>query len=136
VRVDFRWYAEDGTEIARTRRRSARCRQFVLLPNLVARITSVGPSKVAGVLRYEALVQNRGKAAATAVPVRLTVDGTVVDTRTIASLAPGEQRTFVFRGPDCDRHATLEADPEQLIAESSDADNAYEVNCAALTNTG
>jgi hypothetical protein len=132
VRVDFRWYAEDGTELARARKRSARCRQYVALPNLVARITRAGPSKVAGVMRYEALVKNVGKAAATLVPVELTVDGTVVDTRTFASLAPGERRTFVIRGPECDRLATLEADPEQVIAESSDADNAYEFDCAAL----
>jgi hypothetical protein len=136
VRVDFRWYAEDGTELARTRRRSASCRQYTALPNLVAQITDIGPSKVAGVMRYEALVRNTGKAAAGSVSVRLTVDGTVVDTRTFASLAAGERRTFVFRGPHCDRLARLEADPAQLIAESSDTDNAYELDCAALTNPG
>jgi hypothetical protein len=136
VRVDFRWYAEDGTELARTRRRSARCRQYLALPNLIARITDMRPSKSPGVMRYEALVKNTGRAAATLVPVRLTVDGTVVDTRTFDSLAPGERRTFVILGPECDRLARLEADPERMIAESSDADNAYELDCAALRKLG
>jgi CARDB protein len=135
VRVDFRWYASDGTEAARAKRRSARCRQFVELPNLVTSITGVSP-KADGVVRYEALVSNTGKAAATAVPVRLTVDGNVVDTVTLVSLAPGEQRSLAIRGPECRRLARLEADPEKAIAESSDADNASELTCAALRNIG
>jgi hypothetical protein len=132
VRVEFRWYADDGEEVARARRRSARCRQFIALPNLVARITAVDVGQVAGVVRYEALVRNTGKAAATNVPVRLTVDGNVVDTVTVASLAPGEQHTVAIRGPKCHRLVRLEADPDQAIAESSDADNAHELTCAAL----
>jgi len=136
VSVDFRWYAADGTELARAKRRSARCRQFVDLPNLVTRITAVTRTKVDGVFRYKAVVSNTGKAAATALPVRLTVDGNVVDTVTLASLAPGEQRSLAIRGPACHRLARLEADPEKAIAESSDADNASELTCAALRNIG
>ena len=136
VRVAFRWYASDGSEVARTSKRSARCRQFVELPNLVARLSGVTPTKVDGVFRYEALVTNTGKAAATAVPVRLTVDGNVVDTVTLVSLVPGEQRSLAIRGPECRRLARLEADPEKAIAESSDADNASELTCAVLRNIG
>jgi hypothetical protein len=136
VRVNFRWYAEDGSEIARSTRRSPRCRQYVELPNLVAQIAGVSQTGVPGVFRYQALVTNTGKAAATAVPLRLTVDGDVVDTLTLASLAPGEQRSVGIRGPECNRLATLEADPEHVIAESSDADNAYELHCDPLRNVG
>jgi hypothetical protein len=132
VRVGYRWYAEDGTEVARATRRSARCDQFVELPNLVARIAAVLPTKVNGVVRYRTLVLNDGKASASSVPVRLTVDGKVVDTVTLASLAPGEQRSVVIRGPACTRLAKLEADPEKAIAESSDVDNVHELSCAAL----
>jgi hypothetical protein len=136
VRVDFRWYAADRAELARARRRSVRCRQYVELPNLVARLSDVGSSPVFGVVRYEALVTNTGKAAATNVPVRLTVDGNVVDTVTVASLDPGEQRTLAIRGPECHHLVRLEVDPGQAIAESSDADNAHELTCAALRNIG
>jgi hypothetical protein len=132
VRVEFRWYAEDGSELARAKRRSASCRQYVELPNLVARISGVRPSKAPGVVRYEALVTNTGKAAASGVPVRLTVDGDVIDTVIVASLAPGEERSLAIRGPDCNRLVRLEADPDKAIAESSDSDNAHELTCAAL----
>jgi CARDB protein len=136
VRVDFRWYAQDGSEVGRTTRRSARCRQFAKLPNLVSRIAGVFGTKVSGVVRYDAVVTNTGRAAARAVPVRLTVDGTVVDTVAIASLAPGEERSLAIRGPECRRSVRLEVDPEKAITESSDADNAHELTCAAIRKLG
>jgi hypothetical protein len=136
VRVDYRWYAQDGTEVERATRRSARCRQFVELPNLFARLTAELPTNVDGVVRYQAIVGNSGKAAATSVPIRLTVDGTIVDTVTVASLAPGEQRAIVIRGPECTHLVRLEADPEKAIAESSEADNPHELDCATLRNIG
>jgi hypothetical protein len=135
VRVDYRWYAEDGTEVAGTTRRSVRCRQFVELPNLFARIVGELPTRVDGVARYQVIVGNGGKAAASMVPLRLTVDGDVVDTLTLGSLGPGEQRAVVIRGPRCTRLVKLEVDPEKLIAESSEADNVHELTCAALRNT-
>jgi CARDB len=136
VRVDFRWYADDGSVLARAKRHSARCRQFVELPNLTTQLTGVTPTKVDGVLRYDAVVTNAGRAAASDVPVRLTVDGNVVDTVTVASLARGEQRSLAIRGPECRRLVRIEADPEESIAESSDADNASELTCLALRNIG
>ena len=136
VRVDYRWYAQDGTEVARASRRSARCRQFVELPNLFARLTGEQPTSVRGVVRYRAVIGNSGKAAASSVSIRLTVDGDIVDTVTLSSLAPGERREIVIRGPDCTRLVRLEADPEQAITESSDADNAHELSCEALRKIG
>ena len=131
VVVNFRWLAADGTVVQHTRRRSARCRQFLRLPNLVTKIEAMIPTML-GVVRYQALVSNTGRASASSVPVRLTVDNKVVDTVTIASLAPGERRSVVIRGPECHSTVRLEADPEKSIAESSDLDNAHELSCAAL----
>jgi CARDB protein len=131
VVVDFRWLAADGTVIERATRRSARCRQFVRLPNLVAKIQALIP-RMPGVVRYEALVRNTGRASASAIPVRLTVDGKVVDTVTIASLAPGERRSVVIRGPECHETVRLEVDPDRSIAESSDLDNAHQLSCTVL----
>ena len=131
ARVDFRWYSSSGAEVLRARRRSARCRQFVALPNLVAKLTHVGRAKVPGVMRYESLVRNTGDATVAAAPLRLTVDGNVVDTVSL-SLAPHESRTVVIRGPKCNRLARVEADPEKAIAETSEADNAHELTCANL----
>ncbi len=132
VRVDFRWYAADGSVVQRLRRRSPVCRQFLSLPNLVALVTGASDTQVPGVLRYGVRVTNTGKAQASAVPVRLTVDGDVLDTVTIATLPPGERRLVGFRGPACTRSVRGEADPDRTIAETSEADNVSEVPCAEL----
>ncbi len=136
VRVDFRWYSADGKEVARAKRRSAPCRQFVVLPNLTIRLIGVFPTASPGVMRYSAAVTNTGKGAATNVPVRLTVDGDVVDTVALASIAPGEERSVAIRGPHCRRAAKLEVDPDKAIAESSDEDNLFELTCAGLRAAG
>jgi subtilase family serine protease len=82
-------------------------------------------------VRYEALVTNVGQAAVAAVPVRLSLDGDVIDTVTFP-LAPGEARSVVIRGPQCRSLVRVEADPEKAIAETSEADNAHELSCANL----
>jgi hypothetical protein len=131
ARVDFRWYSASGAEVARAQRQSARCRQFVTLPNLSAQIAHVGPTNVPGVKRYELRVSNTGHFAVAAAPVRLSVDGDVIDTVSL-SLAAHEARTIVIRGPECRSLARVEADPEKAIAETSEADNAHELSCANL----
>jgi hypothetical protein len=130
AKVDYRWYSSSGAEVLRAQRRSAHCRQFVTLPNLVAKLTHVGRAKVPGVMRYESRVSNTGGAAVAAVPLRLSVDGDVVDTVSLP-LGPHETRTVVIRGPECQRLARVEADPEKTIAETSEADNAHELTCAS-----
>ena len=74
-------------------------------------------------------------AAAAAVPVRLAVDGNVVDTVTSLSLAPDERARVVIRGPECKRLARVEADPEKAIAETSETDNAHELACAKVVRS-
>ena len=136
VRVDFRWYSPGGEELARARRRSAPCRQFVVLPNLTIRLVGVSPTSSPGVMRYRAAVANTGRGPATNVPVRLTVDGDVVDTVAVPSIAPGDEHRVAIRGPECRRLAKLEADPNRAIAESSDDDNLFELSCATLRTAG
>jgi hypothetical protein len=131
ARVDFRWYSAAGQEIVRVRRRSARCRQFLALPNLTTKITRVAPTKVPGVVRYETLVTNRGQASVASAPVRLSVDGGVVDTVSVP-LASGEAKSVVIRGPQCHTSVRVEADPDRVIAEASEDDNAHELSCADL----
>src|SRR5687767_14136135 len=91
VRVDFRWYSADGKLLERARRRSAPCRQFIVLPNLTIRLLGIATTASPGVMRYRAAVTNTGKGPATDVPVRLTVDGDIVDTVTLPALAPGQE---------------------------------------------
>jgi CARDB len=131
ARVDFRWYSEDGVEVARARRRTPRCRQFVTLPNLTTTITGVVPTATAGVMRYEALVTNTGGAPVADVPVSLSVDGDVVDTLTLP-LGAREAKSVAIRGPQCHSLVRVEADPGKTIAETSEEDNAHELTCSNL----
>jgi hypothetical protein len=130
--VDFRWYDESGNVILTARRRSPACRQFDVLPNLTATPVGTKPLRQEGVVGYRVLVTNEGIATATGVPVRLTVDGDVVDTVTVAALMPAERRVLLIKGPACTRSVEAEADPDGVIVESSEADNAHEVSCADL----
>jgi CARDB len=133
VVVDFRWYDKDGNLIQSTHRYSPICRQFVSLPNLTAKLTGSTPGRTAGVVRYQVRVANTGFAAASAVALRLLVDGAVVDTATVASLQPGERRWLSILGPQCTRSVEAIADPDGVIVESSESDNSDESSCASLT---
>jgi CARDB len=130
--VDFRWYDADGSVIEVDRRRSAACRQFDVLPNLTASVVAGKPTDDPKVLRYRVLVTNEGIAPASGVPVRLTIDGAVVDTVVLSSLLPAERRVIGFQGPACTESVEAEADPDDVIVESSEADNAHELSCADL----
>jgi len=130
--VDFRWYDASGNVILTARRRSQACRQFDVLPNLTARPVGTKSLRQAGVVGYRVLVTNEGIATATGVPVRLKVDGNVVDTVTVPTLMPAERRVLLIQGPACTTSIEAEADPDGVIVESSEADNAHEVSCADL----
>jgi hypothetical protein len=126
--VDFRWYDADGDVILTARRRSPACRQYDVLPNLTATPFATKTLRQ-GVVRYRVLVTNEGIATATGVPVRLTVDGDVVDTVTVPELVPAERLVIAIQGPACTRSVKAEADPDGVIVESSEADNAHELAC-------
>jgi hypothetical protein len=127
MRVDFRWYDAHGGVLAQVQRNSPQCKQFSALPNLRVQVLGATSTKVDGVVRYGVLVTNAGRAAVTA-PVRLAVDGDVIDTASV-TLAPGEQRRIGFRGPTCTRGVTAAADPDGTIVESSESDNVHDVPC-------
>jgi uncharacterized repeat protein (TIGR01451 family) len=130
VLVSYRWYADDGTVMERTRRRSAVCRQYEGLPNLASTVVRAERTKVPGVVRYLIAVSNTGAAPAKGVELRLTVDGGVVDSNTVAALAPGERREVGFRGPACASSVESLADPAGVIAETSEQDNLHRLACA------
>ena len=131
ARVSFRWYSATGELVERTRRTSRACRQFDEVPNLTSAVAGYEPTKVPGVLRYLMQVANTGVAPAVDVDARLSVDGHVVDTVTIASLEPGELREVAVLGPACTSSIESIADPDGVIVESSEDDNAHTSNCQA-----
>jgi len=132
VQVSYRWYSEDGELIEQSKRRSAVCRQYEELPNLATKVVRAERTKVPGVLRYLIEVSNTGIAPATGAQLRLSVDGSVVDTTTVAQLAPGERREVGFRGPACTSSVESAADPDGVIAETSEQDNDQRLACADL----
>ena len=74
----------------------------------------------------------KARTSATGIPVRLTVDGDVVDTVTVDELDPAERLVIGIQGPACTKSVKAEADPDGVIVESSEADNAHEVACSSL----
>jgi CARDB len=132
MRVDFRWYSPEGEVVEELHRRSTACRQYADLPNLRARVMGAVATAVPGVVRYSVRVSNDGPADASDVPLALIVDGNVVDTVSVPTLAAGEVRFVTIRGPDCRQTVEVRADPDGEIPESSEDDNAHAISCAEL----
>lgn len=132
MRVDFRWYAPDGGLLLQLQRNSAFCPSLSTLPNLRARVFATNPTPAPGVTRYRVRVTNVGRAAASAIAVRLSVDGGVVDTLSVPALAPRGEVQLGFRGPDCGASVRADADPDATILETSERDNFQELACAEL----
>jgi CARDB len=131
AKVSFRWYSAEGELIERTRRTSRACRQFDEMPNLTSSVIGSGPTKIPGVVRYLMRIANTGAAPAVDFDARLSVDGGVVDTVTIPWLEPGDSRDVAVLGPECTSSVSSLADPDGVIVESSEDDNAETVNCQA-----
>jgi CARDB len=131
AKVSFRWYSATGELLERARRTSRACRQFDEMPNLTSTVIGSVPTKVPGVVRYLMRVANTGDAPAVDFDARLSVDGGVVDTVTIAWLEPGDSREVAVPGPECRSSISSVADPDGLIVESFEDDNAHTVNCQA-----
>jgi hypothetical protein len=131
ARVSFRWYSADGDLLERTRRTSRACRQYEEVPNLISAVVGAEPGEVPGVVRYLMRISNTGAAPAENVAARLSVDGGAVDTVTIASLEPGASRDVAVVGPACTSSVSSMADPDGVIVESSEDDNAHTVDCQA-----
>lgn len=131
AKVSFRWYSATGELVERTGRTSRICRQFDEVPNLTSAVAGAEPTKVPGVVRYLMRIANTGVAPAVDVEARLSVDGGVVDSVTIASLEPGASREVAVLGPACTGSVSSVADPDGVIVESSEDDNTHTVDCQA-----
>ena len=129
--VGFRWYDPDGELVRRARRRSRPCGQPGVLANLaVLRIGGgLPPATAPRAYAYTVRVVNRGRASAHRFGVRLAVDGGIVDTQSVAPLAPAEARELSFTGPACERSLTARADPEDVVREASERDNVLAAPC-------
>ena len=128
----FRWYDRRGKLIREERRRSPVCDQVGPRPNLRARVIGSRPGANPGVTRYSVRVGNPGRLAASAIDVRLAVDGAGAGSATIPALAPGASTVVTLRGPDCKGAVTAVVDSADAVEESNEADNTHSVSCAEL----
>ncbi|MEK6229111.1 MAG: CARDB domain-containing protein [Actinomycetota bacterium] len=127
--VHYRWYSKDGERLRSARRISSACRQAPF-PNL--RVASIEGARVQGspgTVRYVVRVANDGRATATGVAVSLAVDGGVIDTPVVGTIAPGEVRRAVVNGPPCQSSLEAVADPAGVVRESFESDNVRAAAC-------
>lgn len=127
--VDYRWYSADGELARKQRRRSGVCSQSGPLANLRARIVGSEATELPGISRYRVRLANAGQAAADNVGVRLAVDGSTSETKSVAQLAPGAAAFVHFQAPECTSAVRAEADPAGEIPESSETDNSHRLAC-------
>jgi hypothetical protein len=132
MRVDFRWYGEDGEVVKRARKRSASCPDPDTLPNLRVRITGVKNTADEDSDRYFVKVMNFGAAPAENVAVGLTVDGATGGSATVPLLYAKGSRTVTIRAPECESYLKATADPDELIAEKNELDNTHQLACQDL----
>jgi hypothetical protein len=132
ARVEYRWFDRSG-ELERTaRHRSGVCSQTGPLPNLRARIVGSSPTEAPDVRRYTVRVANAGELAAENLGVRLAVDGSTAETRTIPQLAARDAAYLSFRASPCTGSVTVDADPDDAIREESETDNSQWLACSEV----
>jgi hypothetical protein len=132
MRVDFRWYGEDGEVLKRSRKRSPSCPDPHTLPNLRVRITGVRDTAAEDTDRYFVKVMNFGAAPAENVAVGLTVDGATGGSATVPLLYAKGSRVVTIRAPECESHTEAVADADELIAERNELDNTHQLACQDL----
>ena len=130
ARVDFRWYAADGTLARKLRRHSGTCSQSGPLPNLRARTVGSQATPTSGVRRYTVRLANTGEAAADGAKVRFAVEGASSEDKAVGRLAAGDFALVSFLAPDCTTAVTATADPAGELAESVETDNSQRLACA------
>jgi hypothetical protein len=134
--VAFRWLGVNGKVLKTATAQSSSCSIKELRPDLAVRSVKVSP--IAGAPthdRYLAVVVNEGASASG--PFSLLFDpgpaGVSSQTKSVASLPPGQGTKVRFTGPICDAASppTVVADPAGTVDESDRSNNALTVSCPA-----
>ena len=132
MRVQFRWYGANKTVLRTTTLRSRTCRQPAPLPNLTISSITSAPAAVSGQRVYSITVGNSGQGDARNVPVELKVDGSAVGSSMIDLLPSQESSVVQIQGPACAFTVRAVADPDRVIPETSDSDNALTAPCSQV----
>ena len=97
------------------------------------RIVGVSDTAATETDRYFVKVMNLGAAPAEGVPVSLSVDGATGASTVVSQLYPKSSKVVSIRAPECESFVEATADPDGLIAETSELDNAHQLACQDLT---
>jgi len=123
--VRYKWLDSGGNVIKRAKRTSDECVQRGDLPNLIVPAVAITSDTTPS---YIVTVKNKGQAVAENFTVTLTIDGALVDERTIERLEAGERVVVEFNGPPCLRVQAM-ADAEQDVTERNENDNSFSSEC-------
>lgn len=134
MRVQFRWYGANKTVLRTTTLRSRTCRQPAPLPNLTISSITSAPAPVSSQRVYSITVGNSGQGDARNVPVELKVDGAAVGSSMIDLLPSQESSVVQIQGPACAFTVRAVADPDRVIPETSDSDNALTAPCSQVAS--
>lgn len=130
VTVQYRWQNAKGKVLKRASARSRTCRQRQARPNLA--VQRIGARKIDGAPRraqYAITLINRGSAPAPASNLKLFADGSTVGRAPVPALPIGRTAKVLLTAPKCSVNITAEADPDLLVRESDEADNARTAAC-------
>jgi hypothetical protein len=129
--VRFRWLDAAGARVASSKSTSATCHQADLRPNLRPLGVQAKPGADADHARYLVPVVNRGRSAAGAFDVVVSVDGTTLTPAQVPGLQPGERALVEVQGPPCQagQMLTVDVDPTGAVDERAEGDNRLSVPC-------
>lgn len=131
VKLRFRWLNAAGRVVQHAKAYSAACRQPDPRPDLAVRSIGVQSASDPARRRYVAFVRNTGRGFAGASSLELTVAGTLLGSAPVAELEPGEGALVSFEGPACKAGDPIvaEADADEAVDESDEADNRFSRTC-------
>jgi hypothetical protein len=131
AQVHFRWYGKGGKLLRSATRTSGICKQPDQRPDLRAGELDAARGPLLDQATYDLEVRNDGHSAATGFDVVLTVGGAEQPPQHVAGIAPAAITTVTFAAPRCAPGSTLrfELDAEDVVEESSEADDVVERAC-------
>ena len=131
VSVRFRWLDAAGRTVAHARSRSRSCLQPDLRPDLEITELAIAPGAAGGEDRYRVVVGNRGRSAAGAFDLELSVDGVALAPVRVEGIGAWRERLVEVDGPACEpgQEVTATADPADAVSERSEAGNALTLIC-------
>jgi hypothetical protein len=132
--VRFRWTGEGGEVLRTARRTTGVCEQDDERPDLALGTLTALAGPDPATLRYRVEVRNEGAAAAGPSAVELDVGGGV--RAPVGRLPVGRLTVVELVGPGCAGPVGVRLDPDDVVAESDEADDAATLPCPSVQPAG